>query len=105
MGSRLLKKWVVLPLKAVSAIQDRLAMVRAFFDNQELLDEVRSYLKPIGDVERLISKVAVGRINPREMVQLKKALANIAPVQDLLAKSGLPELKKLADQINPCGPL
>lgn len=102
MGSRLLKKWVVLPLKEISAIQDRLAMVSAFFDDQELLEQIRTYLKPIGDVERLISKVAVGRINPREMGQLKKALINTIPVKELLEQSKISELKKLADQINPC---
>ncbi|MEM7109708.1 MAG: DNA mismatch repair protein MutS [Bacteroidota bacterium] len=102
MGSRLLKKWVVLPLKDAGTIQERLSTVNAFYQDEELLEEVRGYLKPIGDLERLISKVAVGRINPREMVQLKKSLVNMAPVKTLLYKSGLTELMKLADQIDPC---
>ncbi|MEM6522707.1 MAG: DNA mismatch repair protein MutS [Bacteroidota bacterium] len=102
MGSRLLKKWVVLPLKDAVAIQERLSIVEAFYEDEDLLDEARDYLKSIGDIERLISKVAVGRINPREMIQLKKALVNIAPVKDLIGKSGQTELKKLAEQIDPC---
>ncbi|MEP2773773.1 MAG: DNA mismatch repair protein MutS [Fulvivirga sp.] len=102
MGSRLLKKWVVLPLKETAVITERHEIVDTFHSNSELLEEVQTNLKQIGDVERLISKVAVGRINPREVIHLKKALKNTLPIKEALANSGAPHLVKLADQINPC---
>jgi len=102
MGSRLLKKWVVLPLKETAVITERHEILDTFHNNSELLEEVQTNLKQIGDVERLISKVAVGRINPREVIHLKKALKNTLPIKDALANSGAPHLVKLADQINPC---
>ena len=71
MGSRLLKKWMVLPLKEIASINERLNTVKGFTENTDLLDDIQQNLKQIGDLERLISKVAVGRINPREMNQLK----------------------------------
>ncbi|MTI22398.1 DNA mismatch repair protein MutS [Fulvivirga sp. RKSG066] len=102
MGARLLKKWVVLPLKETAVIAERHEIVDTFHQDNELLDEVQNSLKQIGDVERLISKVAVGRINPREVIHLKKALKNSLPIKEALAASGAPHLEKLADQINPC---
>lgn len=102
MGARLLKKWMVLPLKEISSINERLHTVNGFLENADLLEEIQRNLKQIGDLERLISKVAVGRINPREMNQLKKALKNTKPIKCILQKSSFAELKKLADQINPC---
>ncbi len=102
MGSRMLKKWMVLPLKDVNAITDRHKIVSAFYENEDLLEETRGYLKQIGDLERLISKVAVGRINPREMIQLKKALKITQPIQKAMIDHPLPEIKKLGDQINLC---
>ncbi|UII22089.1 DNA mismatch repair protein MutS [Fulvivirga ligni] len=102
MGSRQLKKWMVLPLKEITAINQRLKIVEAFHQSSDLLDDVQHNLKNIGDLERLISKVAVGRINPREMNQLKKAMQNTLPIQATLQASEYDELKKLADQINPC---
>ncbi len=81
---------------------ERLDVVEAFSRKQELLQELVQTLRHIGDVERLISKVAVGRINPREMLQLKKALKNTLPIKELLAKSEVKPLEKLADQLNPC---
>lgn len=102
MGSRLLKKWVVLPLKETAVITERHEIVDTFHSNSELLEEVQTNLKQIGDVERLISKVAVGRINPREVIHLKKALKNTLPIKEALANSGASHLVKLADQINPC---
>ena len=71
MGARLLKKWIVLPLKSRTAIEERLNTVEALLEQEELRKQIIQYLKFIGDVERLISKVAAGRINPREMLQLK----------------------------------
>jgi DNA mismatch repair protein MutS len=102
MGSRLMKKWMVLPLKEKDPIEERLEVVGFFFENSPLGENLLSYLKHIGDLERLISKVAVGRINPREMNQLKKALKNTLPIKEIMKSAENPSLKKLADQINPC---
>ena len=81
MGARLLRKWLVLPLKEKSQIQERLNTVSYFKDNEELRESLESSLKQIGDLERLISKVAVKRINPRELLALKKALLHIEPIR------------------------
>ncbi|WP_299705425.1 DNA mismatch repair protein MutS [uncultured Pontibacter sp.] len=102
MGARLLKKWVVLPLKDVVQIKRRLDTVEALTKHSELLDELYLHLKQINDLERLISKVAVRRVNPREMMQLAKALDAIQPIKKMLAASGIPALVKLADQLAPC---
>ncbi|MCC5932049.1 MAG: DNA mismatch repair protein MutS [Cyclobacteriaceae bacterium] len=102
MGARLLKKWVLMPLKEKAAIEERHEVVEALVQDEDLSSGLESHLKHIGDLERLISKVAVGRINPREMVQLKKSLRNLLPVKELLSTLPIDALKKLADQINPC---
>ncbi|MFD2513003.1 DNA mismatch repair protein MutS [Pontibacter locisalis] len=102
MGARLLKKWVVLPLKDVVQIRRRLDTVEALTKHQELLEELTQHLKQINDLERLISKVAVRRVNPRELVQLSKALDAIVPIQKALALSDIPALQKLAAQLAPC---
>ncbi|MFN7705862.1 MAG: DNA mismatch repair protein MutS, partial [Chryseotalea sp.] len=102
MGSRLLKKWMVLPLKDVAAIEERLHVVDTFFTQQELADKLAEQLRHITDLERLISKVAVARITPREMVQLKKSLQRLHPVKQALGTAKVQQLAKLADQINPC---
>jgi DNA mismatch repair protein MutS len=102
MGSRLLKKWMVLPLKDVAAIEERLHVVETFFTQQELAEKLAEQLRHITDLERLISKVAVARVTPREMVQLKKSLQRLHPVKQALAASQVQQLVKLADQINPC---
>ncbi len=102
MGSRMLKKWMVLPLKEPLAIAERLKIVEAFYENDGLLELVKSQLKHIGDLERLISKVAVGRINPREMNQLKKALKTTQPIHEALLQHPMAEIKKLANQISKC---
>ena len=105
MGARLLRKWVVLPLKEPAQIQRRLDTVDGLLQNPDLLAELDQYLRQINDLERLISKVAVRRINPRELVQLARALEAIEPIRELLAASGLRALQKLADQLNPCAAL
>nr|WKN40325.1 DNA mismatch repair protein MutS [Tunicatimonas sp. TK19036] len=102
MGARLLRKWMVLPLKSPRAIEDRLETVEALLDNQELHQTLVSHLKGIGDVERLISKVAAGRINPREMIQLKKALQHTLPIRDMLLHSEADSLQKIAQHLHPC---
>ncbi len=102
MGGRMLKKWKVLPLKDKAPIENRLNTVEAFISQTELHEELSQLLNQIGDVERMISKVSAGRINPREMVQLKKALQVISPLKDKLAETDIKELKIIADKINKC---
>ncbi|WP_297336405.1 DNA mismatch repair protein MutS [Algoriphagus sp.] len=102
MGSRMMKKWMVLPLKVKSQIEERLRVVAFFYENQDLIEEIIAQLRHIGDLERLISKVVVGRANPREMNQIRRALKSVLPIKELLKKQENPTLKQLADQINPC---
>lgn len=102
MGARLLKRWVALPLKDIQRINDRLDVVQKFVENPELRESLEVHLRQIGDLERIISKAAVGRMNPREMVQLKIALNAIEPVKELCATSRNAVLKRLAEQLNPC---
>ena len=105
MGARLLKKWVVLPLKSPKAIQNRHNVVQFFLDEADLAREVETYILQIGDLERLISKVPLGKINPREIVQLKRALSALEPVKVLLEGCGNEPLAVLAEGINPCSGL
>lgn len=102
MGARMLKKWLVLPLKDKSVIEERLSVVEAFVENQELQENLLALLKQIGDLERLISKVSVLRINPRELGQLKRALGNISPIIVALKASQNKTLAKFSDLLNPC---
>src|SRR5690606_14565254 len=102
MGSRLMKKWRVLPLKDKSAIEERHKAVEALLGNQELLDNLLQHLKQSGDVERLISKVATGTINPREIVQLTRALPLTTTIKADLSASRIALLQKMANQLNRC---
>jgi DNA mismatch repair protein MutS len=102
MGSRQLRKWMILPLKEKPAIDERLNVVEEFFAQVELAEEIAGHLRHVADLERLISKVAVGRINPREMLQLKRSLQAAIPVKELLTGASLPELNKLGDQFHRC---
>ncbi len=102
MGSRQLRKWIVLPLKEKHAIDARLEVVKKFVDAPELAEKITAQLRTMSDLERLISKVAVGRINPREMVQLKRSMLAILPIKELTSHSGTAELIKLGDQLNKC---
>lgn len=102
MGSRNLRKWMILPLKEKQSIEERLNVVSQFHSQEELTEKILEQLRQIADLERLISKVAVGRINPRELQQLKRSLKAILPVKDLLEKSGSAELHKLGDQLHKC---
>lgn len=105
MGARLLRKWVVLPLKEPAQIQRRLDTVQALHEQSELLEAIRDQLRQINDLERLISKVAVRRVNPRELLQLSRALEALAPMRELLHATEVRALQKLADQLNPCDTL
>ena len=102
MGARMLKKWVVLPLKEKIAIDARLDMVDYFIKERELDAEISKHIRSIGDLERLISKVPLGKINPREVVQLKRALRAVEPIKVILGSSGNSYLMKIADGLNPC---
>lgn len=102
MGSRLLKRWLVLPLKTKKAIEQRLEAVEYFLGNQELSKVISDNIEQIGDVERLISKVAVARINPREVLQLRRALRAMIPIKEALDKTGNRTLEYIAEQLNPC---
>ena len=102
MGGRLLKRWVAFPLKDVKPIEERLSVVEYFFRDTELKHMLEQQIALIGDLERIISKVAVGRINPREVVQLKVALQAIEPIKNACLAIENVTLRKIADQLNPC---
>ena len=102
MGARMLKRWLAFPLKDVKPINERLSVVEYFFKNPELRLLLEQNIALIGDLERIISKVAVGRINPREVVQLKVALKAIEPIKQACSESDNLTLKKIADQLNAC---
>jgi DNA mismatch repair protein MutS len=93
---------MVLPLLDKSAIDERLEIVTYFILNNEVATQLKNYVRQIGDLERLISKVPLGKINPREVVQLKRALAALQPIKEAGAKANNAVLNKLSDQINPC---
>ena len=99
MGARQLRKWMVLPLKDKAPVEERLAAVAHLLAHEELHESLVGYFKQIGDLERLISKVAVRRINPRELVQLKKSLKQIAPVKELLTGGKLDTCDALVEKI------
>ncbi|HPI67687.1 MAG TPA: DNA mismatch repair protein MutS [Bacteroidales bacterium] len=102
MGGRLLKRWLSLPLKDLQPINERLDIVQYFLENAPFRDRISGLLKQIGDLERLSSKVAVNRLNPREAVQLKKALRAIESLKDLCEKSDCEPLVKIGKELNHC---
>ena len=102
MGARMLRRWLVFPLKEVKPINDRLAVIEYFFRDPGLKQLLEEQLSLIGDLERIISKVAVGRITPRDVVQLKVALTAIEPIKSLFLASDEPSLKEIGERLNPC---
>ncbi len=102
MGSRMLKRWIALPLKEISAINDRLSVVEYFTQRDAEKEELSEYIRQIGDLERIISKVAVGRINPREVVQLRNALRAIEPIKKYSEGVDQDVVNRMAEQLNPC---
>ncbi len=102
MGSRLLRRWIILPLKDKARIKERYEVVRHLQENHEMSGELAAFLKQIGDLERLISRVAVGKINPRELVQVRKALSMMEPIRAKCLASDCKPLQHLAEQLNPC---
>ena len=102
MGSRTLRKWMLMPLKEKVLIDERLSLVEYFINQEELADELGSTLKRVGDLERLVSKIATGKINPREVLQLARALRAIERMKTLCDQVEHPALAKIAEQLNPC---
>ena len=102
MGARLLRRWILFPLKSVRQINDRLDVVEYFFKDKDGRESIRHQLEQIGDMERLVSKVAVGRISPREMIQMKNALAALVPIKDYCENADNAVLRSFGEQINAC---
>ncbi|MDD2303691.1 MAG: DNA mismatch repair protein MutS [Prolixibacteraceae bacterium] len=102
MGARLLKRWIALPLKEIAAINNRQNVVEYLVKDESLKENLEEHIRQVGDLERIISKVAVIRINPREVVQLKHALQAIAPIKEICAQTDSPNLQRFAEQLNPC---
>lgn len=102
MGARLLRRWLVFPLRDAKAIEVRLDVVDTFFRNTEFRDVVDSQFHRVGDLERIISKVAVGRVSPREVVQLRTALQALGPVKAACLESGNDALRRIGENIGLC---
>jgi len=102
MGARLLRKWILMPLKHKEGILERYDAVEFFLGHRELVDNLYKEIRSIGDLERLISKVAIGRANPREILYLMNSLRAIGTIKQLFDGSGCPPLQKISDTLNPC---
>ncbi len=102
MGARMLKRWIVFPLKDIRPINERLDVVEFFFKEPDFKDFIEEKLHQIGDLERLSSKAAVGRISPREVVQLKIALQAIEPIKNACLNADNPSLRRIGEQLNLC---
>lgn len=102
MGGRMLRRWVVFPLKNVQAITDRQDIVEYFFKQPDFRDCVNEQLHRVGDLERIISKVAVGRVSPREVVQLQRALEAVGPIKLACLQTDNDVLKRVGEQLNLC---
>ena len=102
MGSRMIRRWLVFPLKDIDPINARLSVVEYFFKDKELKVKLDEYLSLIGDLERIISKVATGRVSPREVVQLKVALNAIEDIRQMFLDAEEDSLKKIGEGLNPC---
>src|SRR5690554_5111366 len=102
MGGRLLKRWMALPLKNPDKIMRRHEVVSFLLDNPVVLEKIQQYTKRINDLERLISKVATGKVNPRELIQLKNSLEAVVPIKSLALNSKNESLKIIGDQLHDC---
>ncbi len=102
MGARMLRRWVLFPLRDTKKINRRLDAVEYFFKDPEGRELLKTQLELVGDVERLVSKVAVGRITPRELVQLKSALQAIEPIKKYCEQADNSVLRSFGEQLNPC---
>lgn len=102
MGGRLLKRWLALPLKNKERIQERHQVVAHLKDQEESLEKIQHWIKPMGDLERLISKLATGKINPKEVVQLKNSLEALAPIKHLAQQSPNTSLQRIGERLDAC---
>jgi len=102
MGARLLKRWMVMPLKDLKSIHERLNVVEYFYNNRELRDELIREIKQIGDLERLISKIGLQKANPREITQLKRALYVVEKLKALTNQEASEALRVISEQLNVC---
>ena len=102
MGSRLLRRWISLPLKNKEQIQARYEVVDYFYKNREIISKYQDAIRQVGDLERLISKVSLARVNPRELLQVAHALEQIKIIRELCKDSDNASVKAFAEQLNPC---
>lgn len=102
MGARMIRKWMVMPLKNEKPIQERLNVVSFFYNDADLRTKLQNYIRQIGDLERLISKIGLQKTNPREIVQLKRALIAIAEVKNICDDVDQESVKRISEQINLC---
>src|SRR5690606_26161512 len=102
MGARLLKRWIIFPLKNAQRINERLSLVEFFIKETDLRNRISQSIKHCGDVERLISKIPLRKINPREVLQLAKGLRQVEIIKQLCTESDNEYLKRLGDALNPC---
>lgn len=102
MGSRLLRRWISLPLKNKEQIQARYEVVDYFYKNRDIITKFQDAIRQVGDLERLISKVSLARVNPRELLQVSRALEQIKIIRELCQESDNASVKAFAEQLNPC---
>lgn len=102
MGARLMKRWIVLPLKDISLINERLNLVEYFIMETDCRNSIARHIKQCGDVERLVSKIPLKKINPREIKQIALGLQHISQIKNSCSNSSNDYLKRLADALNPC---
>lgn len=102
MGSRMLRKWILMPLKEKVLIDERLSVVEYLINNQDFTCELTNIFKPMGDMERMVAKIATGKINPREVLQLATSLRATEQLKNLCEKSQSPILQDIAGKLNPC---
>ena len=102
MGSRLLRRWISLPLKNKEQIQARYEVVDYFYKNRYVIAKYQDAIRQVGDLERLISKVSLARVNPRELLQVANALEQIKIIRELCKESDNASVKAFAEQLNPC---
>ena len=105
MGGRLLRRWLAMPLRQLDQIRERHRIVQCLAGQENLLNTAQEHLRRMGDLERLIAKVAAGKITPRETVQLKNSLEHLLPLKQRISQAESPDLCRLGEAIDPCDPL
>ncbi|MBR4826996.1 MAG: DNA mismatch repair protein MutS [Bacteroidales bacterium] len=105
MGSRLLREWLSLPVMDIPTLQGRYDVVQFFFDNDEALQEIRSRISDVGDLDRITARAATGKINPREVMQLARSLSQMTPIRNMCSGTGIAALDRLAKGLKDTDPL